>query len=139
MSALEAAVASRCHAHETKVRIGLIIPASNRMTEAQFHRYAPAGVGIHVARVQMTGQYKKPIAALLDDVGRAASTLADARCNPIVFHCTGTAMAEGVECEAALVRRVAQESGAAAFRLLVYVIAVAAVVIALVLILRALF
>jgi maleate cis-trans isomerase len=115
MSTLEAAVASRCHAHETKVRIGLIIPASNRMTEAQFHRYAPVGVGVHVARVQMTGQYKKPIAALLDDVGRAASTLADARCNPVVFHCTGTAMAEGVEGEAALVRRVAQESGAAAF------------------------
>jgi maleate cis-trans isomerase len=115
MSTLEAAVASRCHAHETKVRIGLIIPASNRMTEAQFHRYAPAGVGIHVARVQMTGQYAKPIAALLDGVGRAASTLADARCNPVVFHCTGTAMAEGPEGEAALVRRVAQESGAAAF------------------------
>jgi maleate cis-trans isomerase len=51
MSALEDAVASRCHAQETKARIGLIIPSSNRMTEAQFHRYAPAGVAVHVARV----------------------------------------------------------------------------------------
>jgi maleate cis-trans isomerase len=115
MSALEDAVASRCHAHETRVRIGLIIPSSNRMTEAQFHRYAPAGVAIHVARVQMTGRHKKPIAALLDEVGRAASALGDARCNPVVFHCTGTSMAEGLEGEAALVRRVAQESGAEAF------------------------
>ncbi len=115
MSALEDAVASRCHAQETKVRIGLIIPSSNRMTEAQFHRYAPAGVAIHVARVQMTGRHKKPIAALLDAVGGAASSLADARCNPIVFHCTGTSMAEGLAGEAALVQRVAKESGAAAF------------------------
>jgi maleate isomerase len=115
MSALEDAVVSRCHAQETKARIGLIIPSSNRMTEAQFHRYAPAGMAVHVARVQMTGRHKKPIAALLDEVGRAASSLADARCDPIVFHCTGTAMAEGREGEAALVRRVAKDSGAASF------------------------
>lgn len=115
MSALEEAVISRCHADETKARIGLIIPSSNRMTEPQFHRYAPAGVAVHIARVQMTGRHKKPIAQLLDDIGRAASSLADARCNPIVFHCTGTAMAEGKEGEAALVRRVAEEGGAVAF------------------------
>ena len=115
MSALEDAVVSRCHAQELSGRIGLIIPSSNRMTEAQFHRYAPAGVGVHIARVQMTGQYKRPIAQLLDDVGRAASSLGDARCDPVVFHCTANAMAEGREGEAALVRRVADESGAAAF------------------------
>src|SRR5262249_57254919 len=56
----------------------------------------------------------KPIAQLLDDIGRAASSLADARCKLIVFHCTGTAMAEGKEGEAALVRRVAEEGGAVA-------------------------
>ena len=115
MSALEDAVISRCHAPETKARIGLIIPSSNRMTEPQFHRYAPAGVAIHVARVQMTGRHKKPIAQLLDDVGRAASSLGDAKCSPVVFHCTGTAMAEGSAGEAALVKRAAKESGAPCF------------------------
>lgn len=115
MSTLERAVTSRCHAYETNARIGLIIPSSNRMTEAQFHRYAPEGVAVHVARVQMTGRHTRPIAALLDDVGRAASSLADSRCDPVVFHCTGTAMAEGAEGEAALVRRVAAETGTAAF------------------------
>jgi maleate isomerase len=115
MSVLEDAVISRGHPDETKARVGLIIPSSNRMTEPQFHRYAPAGVAVHIARVQMTGRHKKPIAQLLDDIGRAASSLADARCNLIVFHCTGTAMAEGKEGEAALVRRVAQEGGAVAF------------------------
>jgi maleate cis-trans isomerase len=89
MSVLEDAVVSRCRAHEVSARIGLIIPSSNRMTEPQFHRYAPAGVGVHIARVQMTGQYKRPIAQLLDDVGRAASSLGDARCDPVVFDCAG--------------------------------------------------
>src|SRR5262249_51581501 len=49
MSALENAVISRCHADETRSRIGLIIPSSNRMTEPQFHRYAPAGAAVHIA------------------------------------------------------------------------------------------
>lgn len=115
MGVLESAVASRCHADETTARVGLIIPSSNRMTEAQFHRYMPAGIAVHVARVQMTGRHKKPIAQLLDDVGRAASALGDARCDPVVFHCTGTAMAEGAAGEAALVQRVALESGARCF------------------------
>jgi len=115
MSVLEDAIVSRCRAHELSARIGLIIPSSNRMTEPQFNRYAPAGVGVHIARVQMTGQYKRPIAQLLDDVGRAASSLGDARCDTVVFHCTANAMAEGREGEAALVRRVADESGAVAF------------------------
>jgi maleate cis-trans isomerase len=115
MSALEDAVTSRLHAEETRARIGLIIPSSNRMAEAQFNRYAPAGIGVHFGRAQMTGRHKKPIAQLLDEVGRAASALGDARCNPVVFHCTGTSMAEGLEGEKALVARVAKESGAKCF------------------------
>jgi maleate cis-trans isomerase len=112
---LERAVLSRCHAAETKARIGFIIPSSNRLAEPQFHRFAPEGIAVHTARVQMTGRHKKPIDKILDDVGRAASALGDARCDPVVFHCTGTSMQEGSEGEAKLVARVAQESGAHAY------------------------
>ncbi|MCC6889234.1 MAG: aspartate/glutamate racemase family protein [Hyphomicrobiales bacterium] len=115
MSALEQAVVSRCHADETEARLGLIIPSSNRMTEPQFHRYAPKGIAVHVARAQITGRHQRPVAALLDEVGRAASSLADARCDPVIFHCTGTAMAEGAAGEKALVRRVVEETGATVF------------------------
>jgi maleate cis-trans isomerase len=115
MSTLEEAVVSRCHAEQTKGRIGLIIPSSNRLAEPQFHRYAPAGIAIHVARVQMTGRHRRPIEAMLDEIGRAASSLGDARCDPVVFHCTGTAMAEGADGESAIVARVARESGATSF------------------------
>ncbi|MGA9007635.1 MAG: hypothetical protein WB495_12315 [Xanthobacteraceae bacterium] len=35
---------------EPRARVGLIIPSVNRMTEPQFNRFAPPGLGIHVAR-----------------------------------------------------------------------------------------
>ena len=37
-------------------RIGLIVPASNTAAEAQFQRYAPAGVGVHTTRLRLTGK-----------------------------------------------------------------------------------
>jgi maleate cis-trans isomerase len=37
-----------------QARIGLIIPSSNRLTEPQFHRFAPPGFGIHATRLRMT-------------------------------------------------------------------------------------
>jgi maleate cis-trans isomerase len=111
MSALEDAVISRLHATETRARVGLIIPSSNRMAEAQFNRYMPAGIGVHVGRAQMTGRHKKPIAQLLDEVGHAASALGDAKCNPIVFHCTGTSMAEGTRAKPRSLRAPPRKAG----------------------------
>jgi hypothetical protein len=43
----------------TEARIGLIIPSGNRLTEPQFHAYAPPEVGIHVTRLRMTGRFRK--------------------------------------------------------------------------------
>jgi maleate isomerase len=76
-------------------RVGLIIPSSNRLTEPQLRHFAPPELGIHVTRLQMTGKWNRPLSALGDDIERAASALADAKCDVIVFHCTGHAMEEG--------------------------------------------
>jgi maleate isomerase len=76
-------------------RIGLIIPSSNRLTEPQLRHFAPLELGIHVTRLQMTGKWNRPLSALTADIERAASALADAKCDIIVFHCTGHAMEEG--------------------------------------------
>jgi maleate cis-trans isomerase len=76
-------------------RIGLIIPSSNRLTEPQLRHFAPPELGIHVTRLQMTGKWNRPLSALTDDIQRAAGALADAKCDIIVFHCTGHAMEEG--------------------------------------------
>lgn len=76
-------------------RVGLIIPSSNRHVEEDLVPRFPAGVHGHVARLRMTGPHHVPLDRLLPRITEAAATLADARCDAIVFHCTATAMEEG--------------------------------------------
>ena len=38
---------------QPRARIGLIIPSVNTYSEPQFNRFAPEGLGIHVARVPL--------------------------------------------------------------------------------------
>ncbi len=95
-------------------RIGLIIPSSNRLTEPQFHRYAPAGVGIHVTRLRMTGKWRRPLAELKPVIKEAATTLADAKPGVIVFHCTASSMEAGLDGEKAVVDTIAEASRCAA-------------------------
>jgi maleate isomerase len=95
-------------------RIGLIIPSSNRLTEPQFHRYAPAGVGIHVTRLRMTGKFRRPLSELKNDIAAAAAALGDAKPGVVVFHCTASSMEAGLEGKKALVETISEASGAAA-------------------------
>ena len=84
---------------EPRARIGLIIPSVNRMTEPQFSHFAPDGLGIHVARGRIAGQPGRTIAEMSGEIAHAAETLADAKPDLIVFHCTGTSMKEGTDGE----------------------------------------
>ena len=92
-------------------RIGVIIPTSNRLTEPQFHYYAPQELGIHFARARITGRWARSTAELAPEVARAASTLADAKPDLIVFNCTGTSMKEGPEGDRYLREAIRQETG----------------------------
>jgi maleate isomerase len=82
-----------------RARVGLIVPSSNRLSEPQFQRFLPAGVQLHVTRLRMTGQHSVPLDELMGRIEEAALTLADAKCDVIVFHCTGSAMADGLAAE----------------------------------------
>lgn len=85
-----------------QARIGLIIPSSNRLTEPQFQRYAPPGVGVHVTRLRMTGQWHRPLYELEEAIAEAARALSDVKPGIIVFHCTASSMEEGLAGEAHL-------------------------------------
>ena len=95
-------------------RIGLIIPSSNRLTEPQFHRYAPPDVGVHVTRLRMTGKWRRPLAELKPVIAQAAAALGDAKPGVIVFHCTASSMEAGLDGEKAVVDTIAEASGCAA-------------------------
>lgn len=97
-----------------RARLGLIIPSSNRLSEPQFRRFLPANVALHTTRLQMTGRHNKPLPALLDDVARAASALADAKCDVIVFHCTANSMEHGLSGERRILDAIEASSKASA-------------------------
>jgi maleate cis-trans isomerase len=95
----------------TEPRIGLIIPSSNSLTERQFNRYTPPGVGIHVTRLRMTGKWRKPWAELKNSLIEAAEALSDVKPGLIVFHCTANSMEDGLAHEAAIVETIEKASG----------------------------
>ncbi len=93
-------------------RIGLIIPASNRMVEQEMVRQAPPGVVAHVMRLRMTGEHRGTVDALVPRVAEASSHLLDARCDVVAFHCTANSTSEGLAGEAKLLGAV-RNAGAA--------------------------
>jgi maleate isomerase len=76
-------------------RIGLIIPSSNRMVEAEMVRHLPPDVVAHVMRLRMTGAHRVTLDVLMPQVEAAAGLLLDARCDVVVFHCTANSTSEG--------------------------------------------
>jgi maleate isomerase len=95
-------------------RIGLIIPSSNRLAEPQLNRYAPAGVGIHVTRLRMTGRWHRPLVELRPAIAEAAAALGDAKPGIIVFHCTASSMEAGLEGEKSVLDAIMNATGCAA-------------------------
>jgi maleate isomerase len=110
---MDAVVARKPAAKVTEplARIGLIIPSVNRMTEPQFNRFAPAALGIHVARGRVAGGPPRTVAELTDEIAHAAGTLADAKPDLIVFHCTHTSMKEGADGEARIIDLIRSTTG----------------------------
>jgi maleate cis-trans isomerase len=82
-----------------RARIGLIIPSVNTFSEPQFNRFAPPGLGIHVARARVAGQWKRPLPEMAGEIATSAQLLADCEPDLIVFHCTDTSMSQGPQGE----------------------------------------
>jgi maleate cis-trans isomerase len=99
---------------EPRARIGLIIPSVNTMSEPQFNRFAPAGLGIHVARARVAGQWKRPLPEMADEIATSAKLLSDCRPDVIVFHCTDTSMTQGPQGEGKILDIVQDATGIAA-------------------------
>jgi len=97
----------------SQARIGLIIPSSNRLTEPQFHRFAPPSVGIHATRLRMTGKWHRPLKNLKEAIAEAAAALSDVRPDIIVFHCTASSMEDGLAGDAAVAEWIEKAGGCA--------------------------
>ena len=94
-----------------RARIGFIIPSSNRMVEPDMQRFAPKGVVPHFIRIGMTNRHRAPLEQLMPRILEAADLLNDAKCDIIVFQCTGTSMSGGVEMDSHVVAEIARVTG----------------------------
>ena len=94
-----------------RARIGMIIPSVNSLTEPQFNHFAPPGLGVHVARARVAGEWKRPLAAMAEEIAAAAKLLADVAPDLIVFHCTDTSMTQGPQGEGRILDIVRDATG----------------------------
>jgi len=96
---------------EPRARVGLIIPSVNTYSEPQFNHFAPEGLGIHVARARVAGQWKRPLPEMKGEIAAAAQLLSDCRPDVIVFHCTDTSMTQGPQGEGRILDIVKEATG----------------------------
>jgi maleate cis-trans isomerase len=99
------------HLTAPRARIGLIVPSVNSLSEPQFNRFAPPGLGIHVTRARVAGEWRRPLDQMADEIAFAAQLLADCGPDLTVFHCTDTSMSEGPDGEGRILDIIRQASG----------------------------
>src|ERR1700741_3495986 len=85
--------------NQARARMGLIIPSVNTYSEPQFNHFAPTGLGVHVARARVAGEWKRPLPQMRDEIATSAKLLADCSPDLIVFHCTDSSMTQGPDGE----------------------------------------
>ncbi len=76
-------------------RIGLITPAPGSATEAEFNRYRPMGVAVLTTRIPLKGISIEALTKMNSYVEEAASLLAGAEVDVIVFACTAGSLLKG--------------------------------------------
>ena len=96
---------------QPRARVGLIIPSVNTYSEPQFNHFAPEGLGIHVARARVAGQWKRPLPEMKGEIAGAAKLLSDCGPDVIVFHCTDTSMTQGPQGEGKILDIVKEATG----------------------------
>src|SRR5712692_6314495 len=94
-----------------RARIGLIIPSVNSMSEPQFNHFAPDGLGVHVARARVAGEWKRPLPQMSEEIATSAKLLSDCYPDLIVFHCTDTSMTQGPDGEGRILDIVRDATG----------------------------
>ncbi|MBL8378439.1 MAG: aspartate/glutamate racemase family protein [Burkholderiales bacterium] len=84
------------HPYGYRARIGLIVPPTNTVNEAEWARLLPEGVTMHVARMPLHAQGDDEALwrALREDLARAAGDLAQARVNVIAYGCTAGSLTD---------------------------------------------
>lgn len=97
------------------LRVGLLVPSSNTVAEADFYRRLPAAATLHTARMYLDEVTAEDEAVMLDEhLPRALRDLATTRPHVAVFACTSAGTLRGNAYEQELVRRIGERTRARA-------------------------
>ena len=92
-------------------RIGLITPSPGSSTEAEFNRYRPEGVAVLTTRIPLFGISREALEKMSTFVDDAASLLATAEVDVIVFGCTAATLLNGPGWDREIIGRLAGLTG----------------------------
>jgi maleate cis-trans isomerase len=74
--------------YATRARLGVLVPSGNTVAEPELRAMLPAGVGLFVTRLPLTGSSETELLAMLETLETGTKLLADAQPDAIAFHCT---------------------------------------------------
>ncbi len=74
--------------YATRARLGVLVPSGNTVAEPELRAMLPAGVGLFVTRLKLTGSSEAELLAMLDMLESGTRLLADTEPDAIAFHCT---------------------------------------------------
>jgi maleate isomerase len=82
------------HPYGWRARLGVIVPPTNTVNEAEWHRMAPEGVTVHSARMRLHADSDSEAgkAALYADLKQATADLAQASVDVVAYGCTAGSM-----------------------------------------------
>ena len=92
-------------------RVGLITPSPGSSTEAEFNRYRPHGVAVLTTRIPLHGISREALNKMNAHVDEAASLLATAEVDAIVFACTAGSLINGPGWDQEIIERLTRLTG----------------------------
>jgi maleate isomerase len=93
-----------------RLRLGMLVPSSNRVVEPELPSMLPQGVAVHTTRLRLVGGGPDELLAMTEKVEEAAELVAHAGVDLIVFHCTAVSTFD-VGMEATLKARITKTTG----------------------------
>ena len=94
------------------MKIGLMVPAVNTVSEPEFASGAPEGVTVHTARMWVGGTRQEDVHAMVaDSLPRATRDIASIRPDVVVLACTAVGAVLGPDGEAELVAELQRDLG----------------------------
>jgi len=92
-------------------RIGLITVVSGSSTEAEFNRYVPEGVAVLTTRIPLGGISLEALTEMRSHLDEAASLVAGAEVDVIVFACTAGSLVRGVGYDKEIIEALQSRTG----------------------------